>query len=187
MDAMSDSEISAARYSRRWLAAAAAVFLVWPLQHPVHAAEKAFQQALNYVLTGQTEPAAPPEITDAQTCIVVTREPTFHRYVRYYFERFKMGDSLIQKTYSGRGTNYSLDVEGDCVILEYLDADKSTVVSGFKSAQVALAGDIEHTKKALALIFSSYCKAGKSSALFWAPVRPGRCGLRLCVTRRARS
>jgi hypothetical protein len=54
-----------------------------------------------------------------------------------------------------------LEVEGDDTLLEYLKADKTTVDYGFRSAHIALPGDLDQTEKALALIFSQYCKVEK--------------------------
>ena len=36
--------------------------------------------------------------------------------------------------------------------MEYLGLDKTTVVNGYKSAQIALPGNIDQTKKALQLL-----------------------------------
>jgi hypothetical protein len=70
-----------------------------------------------------------------------------------------MDVSRISKTYSGRQTFYVLEVEGDDVIIEYLNLDKTAVVSRYKSAQISLPGNIAQTEKALQLIFNEHCKA----------------------------
>jgi hypothetical protein len=62
--------------------------------------------------------------------------------------------------------SYELEVEGDSVILEFLKFDKKTVDYGFKTAHIALPGNIERTEKALALIFAEYCKVEKPKTPF---------------------
>ena len=47
-----------------------------------------------------------------------------------------MERSRISNTYSGRHTNYTLEVDGDDVIIEYLKPDQTTVINGYKSAQI---------------------------------------------------
>ncbi len=74
--------------------------------------------------------------------------------------------SRISKTYSGRQTFYTLEVEGDDVIIEYLNLDKTAVVSRYKSAQISLPGNIAQTEKALHLIFSEHCKADRPKPPF---------------------
>ena len=93
-------------------------------------------------------------------------EPKFNRYARYYLSRFKMDTARISKKYAGSQTLYDLEVEGDEVIFEYLKPDKVTVDYGFRSAHISLPGDPEQTEKALALIFSQYCKREKPSTPF---------------------
>ena len=43
-----------------------------------------FQEAVNYVFTGKTDPADAPEIVDRNSCIVVMRDPKYPRYIRYF-------------------------------------------------------------------------------------------------------
>ena len=71
-----------------------------------------------------------------------------------------MNTAFIDKTYVGSETVYSLDVKGAGVIVEYLELDKSTVLHGYKSAQISLPGDIDQTNTALALI-ASLCTNGE--------------------------
>jgi hypothetical protein len=123
------------------------------------AAQDLLQEAINYVFTGRIDPVDGPEIVDRKSCVVVMPEPKFKRFARYYLSRFKMETSRISKKYAGSQPVYELEVEGDDVIFEYLKPDKTTVDYGFRSAHISLPGDIGQTEKALALIFSQYCKA----------------------------
>jgi len=129
------------------------------LQNRVVAADDVFQQVVNYVFTGRTDPNDSVEIVDRKSCIVVVPEPKFNRYARYYLKRFKMDLARISKKYAGAQTLYELEVEGDDVILEYLKADKTTADYGFKTAHISLPGNIDQAEKALRIIFSEYCKA----------------------------
>jgi hypothetical protein len=144
----------------RWSLAIAAVsfFATAALQLRAMAEDDVFQQAVNYVFTGRVDPQDSPEIADRKSCIVVVSDPKNKRYIRYYLSRFKMDVSRIGKTYSGRQTFYVLEVEGDDVIIEYLNLDKTAVVSRYKSAQISLPGNIAQTEKALHLIFNEHCK-----------------------------
>jgi hypothetical protein len=76
-----------------------------------------------------------------------------------------MDDSRISKTYAGRQTLYTLEVDGDDVIIEYLGLDQSTVVNGYRTAQIALPGNIDQTEKALQLI-AQRCKADQPKPPF---------------------
>jgi hypothetical protein len=125
-----------------------------------------FQQAVNYVFTGSVDPQDAPEITDRKLCIVVVADPKFRRYARYYLSRFKMDVSLISKKYSGTQTLYELDVDGDDIILEYLTLDKTSVIQGFKSAQISLPGNIERTQKAIQFIYAERCKTDQPKTPF---------------------
>ena len=146
--------------------AAVSFFWVAPPQARAAAEDDVLQQAVNYVFTGTTDPQNGPEIVDRKSCVVVVPEPKFKRYARYYLTRFKMDVSRISKKYSGHDIAYELEVEGDSVLLEFLKPDKTTVDYGFKSAHISLPGNIERTEKALALIFSEYCKVEKSRTPF---------------------
>ena len=117
-----------------------------------------FQVAVNYVLTGKTDPQEAPEIVDRKSCIVVMRDPKFKRYIRYYLSRFKMDTARFNKVYAGSQEIYDLEVESDSVLLEYLDMDKTTVTQGYKSAHIPLPGNIDLTQKALKIIFADHCK-----------------------------
>ena len=123
------------------------------------------QQALNYVFTGTISPEESPEIVDRKSCIVVVPDNRFPRFIRYHFDRFKPEDTRITKKYSGARTLYELDVESDTVIIEYLGADKNTVVQGYKSAQISLPGNIDQTQKALQII-ANYCKVDQQKSPF---------------------
>jgi hypothetical protein len=125
-----------------------------------------FQQAVDYVFTGRPDPVDGPQIVDRKSCVVLVPEPKFNRYARYYLSRFKMDTARISKKYAGSQTLYELEVEGDDVIFEYLKPDKVTVDYGFRSAHISLPGDPDQTEKALALIFSQYCKREKPSTPF---------------------
>ncbi|TMJ04285.1 MAG: hypothetical protein E6G97_07210 [Alphaproteobacteria bacterium] len=129
------------------------------LPPPALAEADVFQQAVNYVFTGQVDPQGGPEIVDRRSCIVVVRDPRFNRYIRYYLSRFKMDDALFDKTYAGSRVLYEVNVKGDDTVIEYLTPDKSAVIQGYRSAQIPLPGDIDQTRKALRIIFTDYCKA----------------------------
>ena len=154
---------------RVWLSlaiAAASILALVPLQTRAMSEDDVFQQAVNYIFTGRIDPKDRPEIVDPKACIVVLPEPDLNRYARYYLNRFKMDVSRISKKYAGRQVLYELEVEGDDTILEYLKADKKTVNFGFKSAHIALPGNIERTEKALHLVFSEHCKADQPKLPF---------------------
>lgn len=136
------------------------------LASPARAETSVFQQALNYVFTGRIDPQNGPEVVDQKSCVIVLHDPKFDRYIRYYLSRFKMDDVSYDKTYSGSRVNYEMAVKGDDVVIEYLNADKKTVLQGYRSAQIPLPGDIDQTRKALGLIFAGHCKAEKPKAPF---------------------
>ena len=139
----------------------ASLFLTVNAPSRAVAVEDRFQQAVNYVFTGRIDPENGPQIVDPKACAVLVPEPKFNRYARYHLTRFKMETARISKKYAGSRTIYELEVEGDDTLLEYLKADKTTVDYGFRSAHIALPGDPDQTEKALALIFSQYCKVEK--------------------------
>jgi hypothetical protein len=154
---------------RIWLSlaiAAASILALAPRQARAMSEDDVFQQAVNYIFTGRIDPKDGPEIVDPKACIVVLPEPDLNRYARYYLNRFKMDVSRISKKYAGRQVLYELEVEGDDTILEYLKADKKTVNFGFKSAHIALPGNIERTEKALHLVFSEHCKTDQPKLPF---------------------
>src|SRR5260370_4611183 len=148
--------------------AVATVSVLWAIAPQARAAaeDDVLQQAVNYVFTGNIDPRDGPEIADRKSCVVVVPEPKLKRYARYYLNRFKMDVSRVSKKYSGHDVSYELEVEGDSVILEFLKPDKTTVDYGFKSAHIALPGNIDRTEKALALIFAEYCKVEKPRTPF---------------------
>ena len=130
------------------------------------AVEDRFQEAVNYVFTGKVDPPNAPEIVERKSCVVLVPEPKFNRYARYYLTRFHMDTAHISKKYAGAQTLYELEVEGEDTIVEYLKPDRTSVDYGFRSAHIPLPGDPEPTEKALALIFSQYCKAEKPRSPF---------------------
>jgi len=124
------------------------------------------QQAVNYVFTGTIDPARDgPVIEDRTSCIVVLRDPHFPRYIRYYLSRFKIDDALFDKKYSGSRVAYELNVKGDDVVIEYLDLERKSVIQAYRSAQIALPGDIDETRKALRIV-TDRCKAEKPKSPF---------------------
>jgi hypothetical protein len=155
-------------YRIRWPLVVAAVSFLWtaPLQIRAVAEDDVFQLAVNYIFTGRTDPQNPPEIVDRKSCIVVVFDFKFQTYIRYYLSRFKMDSARISKTYSGQQTFYVLEVEGDDIVVEHLNPDKTTVARGFRSAQISLPGNIDQSEKALRLIFADYCRAEKPKAPF---------------------
>jgi len=80
--------------------------------------------------------------------------------------RLERALGMSAQTWMNLQTLYELEVEGDDVVFEYLKPDKVTVDYGFRSAHISLPGDPEQTEKALALIFSQYCKREKPSTPF---------------------
>ena len=137
-----------------------------PLHNRAVAEADLFQVAINYVFTGKTDPQEALEIVDRKSCIIVMRDPKFKRYIRYYLSRFKMDTIRFNKTYAGRQELYDLEVEGDSVLLEYLDMDKTTVVQGYKSAHIPLPGNIDQTQKALKIILADHCTADQPKTPF---------------------
>jgi len=77
-----------------------------------------------------------------------------------------MDAASINKIYSGTQPHYVLDVEGDDIIVEYLELDKTTVVQGFKSAHISLPGNFDQTQKALRIIFAEQCRKDKEKGPF---------------------
>jgi hypothetical protein len=151
----------------KWPAAIAVLSLIGiGLHGPARAESDVFQQAVNYVFTGQVDVKDGPEITDREACTVVMRDPRFNRYIRYYLRRFKMDDALFEKRFSGANVSYELDVKSDSIVIEYLDPDSKAVIQGYRSAQIALPGDIDQTQKAFDIIFTRYCKAEKLKSPF---------------------
>lgn len=117
-----------------------------------------FQQAVNYVFTGNVAPQNAPEIVDRESCVVIVPDPRTDGFIRYYMARFRMEDALFDKIYSGSQVVYKLDVKGNDTIIEYLSSDKHTVRQQYRSAQIPLPGDIDQTQKAFRIIFADYCK-----------------------------
>ena len=125
-----------------------------------------FQQAVNYVFTGDIAPQNEPEIVDRKSCVVVAPDPKTGGFVRYYLARFRMEEALFDKIYLGSQIGYELDVKGNDTIIEYLGSDKRTITQRYRSAQIPLPGDIDQTQKAFRLIFADYCKPQKSKGPF---------------------
>jgi hypothetical protein len=150
-----------------WPLAVAAVSFLWiALLHVGAMAEDdVLQLAINYIFTGKIDPPDRPEIVDRNSCIVVVFEPKFQAYVRYYLSRFRLDSARISKTYSGQQILHILEVQGDEIVVEHLDPNKTTVARGFKSAQIALPGDIDQSEKALRII-ADRCKAEKPKSPF---------------------
>jgi hypothetical protein len=144
----------------------ASVLGVGAAQHCAAADDNLFQEAVNYVFTGRVDPQEAPEIVDRKSCIVVMRDPKYKRYIRYYLNRFRMDAAVFSKIYAGAQAQYVLEVESDNVLIQYLDMDKSTVLQGYKSAQIPLPGNIDQTQRALNIIFRDYCKADQQKTPF---------------------
>jgi hypothetical protein len=166
MPGLTPSNESGRNFRRSSAVAAASLFGIVSLQTPALSEADVFQQAVNYVFSGNINPQDGPEIVDRKSCVVVLRDPKFNRYIRYYLSRFNMDDAIFGKKYSGSRPYYELDVKGDDVVFEYLNLDKKTVVQSYRSAQIPLPGDIDQTQKALRIIFTDYCKAEKPKAPF---------------------
>ena len=129
------------------------------------AADDLFQSAVNYVFTGRVDPANGPEIVDRKNCVVVIPDLRNKRYARFHLGRFKLDVARFNKRYSGSRTLYDLDVQGEDTILDYLAADKTTVMQSYKTAQIALPGDFDATQRALKII-SDNCKPERLEAPF---------------------
>lgn len=140
--------------------------LLLPLDGRAATENDLFQETVNYVFTGRTDPPDAPEIVDRKSCIVLMRDAKYKRYVRYYLGRFPMETAVFSKTYAGSQVRYNLEVESDKVLIEYLSADKATVLQGYRSAQIPLPGNYEQTQKALNIIFRDYCKADQQRSPF---------------------
>jgi hypothetical protein len=147
-------------------ASVAAAVLLFVAAPPMAATaeDDLLQKAVNYVLTGTVDPPNQPEISDRKSCAVVMPDPRTKRLVRYYLGRMALDDPRIDSTYAGRQATYQLDVESDKVVVEYLAVDTKAVVNGYRSAQIPLPGDIDRTRKALALI-AARCKPEDATKL----------------------
>ena len=166
MPGLTAAKESGRNFRRLSAVASAALVAVGFVQTPALSEVDVFQQAVNYVFTGNIDPPDGPEIVDRKSCVIVMRDPKFNRYIRYYLSRFNMDDAIFGKKYSGSRPYYELDVKGDDVVIEYLNPDKKTVAQGYRSAQIPLPGDIDLTQKALRIIFTDHCKAEKPKAPF---------------------
>jgi hypothetical protein len=161
--------IASVRGRRTRALPAAAFFVVFwtaSLQNLTATETDLFQEAVNYVFTGTTDPQDAPEIVDRKSCIVLIHDAKYNRYIRYHLNRFKMDTANFSKIYAGSRALYDLEVAGDEVILEYLDVDKKTVEQAYKSAQIPLPGNFDQTQKALKIIFADYCKADQLKTPF---------------------
>ena len=169
MPSLTPANESGRKFRRRSAVAAASlsgIVSLVSLQTPALSEADVFQQAVNYVFTGNIDPQGGPEIVDRKSCVIVLRDPKYNRYIRYYLSRFNMDGAIFGKKYSGARPYYELDVKGDDVVIEYLNPDKKTVAQGYRSAQIPLPGDIDQTQKALHIIFTDHCKAEKPKAPF---------------------
>lgn len=156
------------RRIRHCAAAVAAALLLPVLGGPgdIAAAEPdLFKQAVDYMFTGRIDPREGPEIVDREGCVVIVPDTRFERFARYYLGRFHLEDARVTTRYSGPRARYDLDVRGDEVVLEYLRPDKTTVIQGYRSAQIALPGEINATQKALKII-ADHCKADSAKVPF---------------------
>jgi len=134
---------------------------------PSAAAPDLFQQAVGYVFTGRVDPSEPVEIVDRKTCVVIVADSRFNRLVRYYLGRFDMDHARFNTRYSGARAFYELDVRGDDVILEYLDPKTRVVLQSYRSAQIALPGGMEQTRRALDVVFAEgNCKSAEPKVPF---------------------
>ena len=148
---------------------AVAAALLWPaLAGPgdIAAAEPdLFKQAVDYMFTGRVDPPEGAEIVDRKRCVVIVPDTRFDRFARYYLGRLHLDDARVITRYSGPRARYDLDVRGDEVVLEYLRPDKTTVIQGYRSAQIALPGEINATQKALKII-ADHCKTESDKVPF---------------------
>jgi hypothetical protein len=160
------SNASGGNFRKPSAVVAASLFAIVSLHTPALSEVDVFQQAVNYVFTGNIDPQDGPEIVDSKSCVIVLRDPKYNRYIRYYLSRFNMDDAIFGKKYSGSHPYYELDVKGDDVVIEYLNLDKKTVAQGYRSAQIPLPGDIDQTQKALRIIFTDHCKGEKPKVPF---------------------
>ena len=149
------------------VAALVSLLLTVPLHADDEAAGDVLQKAVNYMFTGKVDPGEAPAIVDRKACVVVVPDPAYRRYARYYLSRFRVDDSSIGKKYSGARVLYELDVAStDDILVEYLNLDKTTVIQGYKSAQIPLPGTFDQTRRALQVIFGEHCKPEKTSNPF---------------------
>jgi hypothetical protein len=155
------------RHGRHISAVAAAAVALLPLIVPhtrALAEADVLQQAINYVFTGTLDPKNGPEIIDRKSCVVVLPDPENKRSIRYYLSRFRMDTARFEKIYAGRMPSYTLAVEGDDDVVEFLNPDM-TVAHGHQTARIPLPGDIDQTQRALRLI-ADQCGAEKPKAPF---------------------
>ena len=116
MPSLTPAYESGRKFRRRSAIAAVSLFgivALVSLQTPALSEADVFQQAVNYVFTGNIEPQDGPEIVDRKSCVIVMRDPKYNRYIRYYLNRFNMDDAIFGKKYSGARPYYELDVKGD--------------------------------------------------------------------------
>ena len=147
------------------MACAALALLPMTMPTPRALAESdVLQQAINYIFTGRIDPQDAPTITDRASCVVLVADPRNKRSIRYYLGRFKLDPPQFETTYSGRTPNYTLAVEGDDDVVEFLNPDMS-VAHGHRTVRIALAGDLDESQRALRLI-SEQCKPRKPKTLF---------------------
>jgi hypothetical protein len=150
---------------RRMMVLAAAAWLV--AGGAAAATPDLFQQAVAYVFTGRVDPAEPVEIVDRKACIVIVPDARFKRLTRYYLARFDMDHARFNTRYSGSRAFYELDVRGDDVILEYLDPVSRNVLQAYRSAQIALPGGLDQTRRALDVVFAEgNCKPSEAKTPF---------------------
>jgi hypothetical protein len=142
--------------------------VVWLGAGPAPAATPdLFQQAVAYVFTGRVDPPEPVEIVDRKACIVIVPDARFNRLKRYYLARFDMDHARFNTRYSGVRAFYELDVRGEDVILEYLDPTTRSVLQSYRSAQIALPGGLEQTRRAIDVVFADgNCKPSEAKTPF---------------------
>lgn len=125
-----------------------------------------FQQAVAYVFTGRVDPPEPVEIVDRKACVVIVPDARFNRLLRYYLGRFDMTNARFNTRYAGTRAFYELDVRGEEVILDYLDPKTRAVMQSYRSAQIALPGSPEQTRRALQVVFADGCRPAEAKTPF---------------------
>jgi hypothetical protein len=113
--------------------------------------DDAFEQAVNYVFSGNVEGRTPQLLTsivDESKCIISVETPG--NSFLYYLKEIKPGSIMIDEN-TGK-----ISFEGDSTVVEHT-FEQLPKVDRDNKGTITLRGDIERTRNALKLIFSKYC------------------------------
>jgi hypothetical protein len=113
--------------------------------------DDAFEQAVNYVFSGNAGGRTPQLLTsvvDESKCIISVETPG--NSFLYYLKEINP-DSIVVDETTGK-----ISFEGDNTVVEH-SFEKLPKVDKDNKGSITLRGDIERTRSALKLIFSKYC------------------------------